>query len=110
MDGGKEYTINELDKLADAIGIEIERTTPHYPEQDAISKQGIHTIVEKLRKTMIDIKIPAFLQPEIFQVIIIINNRTTTDVLGGQTPYKVFIDTMDPDNKHKDHTPLIEHL
>jgi hypothetical protein len=56
---------------------------------------------------MIDIDIPQFLWPLIFESIILITNRTATSLLKGKTPYKAFTDEFHPD---RDNRPSVAHL
>jgi hypothetical protein len=49
MDDGREYIIKELNKLIDALGQLVERTTLYTPEQDGKSKQSIYIILNKAR-------------------------------------------------------------
>jgi hypothetical protein len=49
MDNEQEYIIKELNKLIDALGQLVERTTPYIPEQDSKSKQSIYIILNRAR-------------------------------------------------------------
>jgi nitrogen-specific signal transduction histidine kinase len=61
MDDGQEYIIKELNKLADALGQLVKRTTLYTPEQDSKSEQSIHTILDRAKYICINQNIPKFL-------------------------------------------------
>jgi hypothetical protein len=54
MNDGREYIIKELNKLADALGQLVERTTLYTPEQDGKSKRSIYIILDRARYIRID--------------------------------------------------------
>jgi hypothetical protein len=56
---------------------------------------------------MIDIDIPQFLWPLIFESIILITNQTAISLLKGKTLYKAFTDEFHPD---RDNRLLVAHL
>jgi hypothetical protein len=106
LDGGKEYSPKKLDQLAENLGQIVEKTTPHNPEQDGLSERSIGIICEKVRTTIIDMDIPEFLWPIIFESMVEITNKTATSV-QEKTPYEVFLDEFYPE---EDNTPSLAHL
>lgn len=108
IDGGKEFTVNEIKKLTTRIGADLEITTPHTPEQDPISERSMRTVVERARTTMIEMGIPSFLWPEIIRAVVAIVNRTATKSVQGKTPYQAFMDQVEPD--FAPHIPSVSHL
>jgi hypothetical protein len=78
LDGGREFTINEIKNLTSRIGANLEITTPHNPEQDPVLERSIRTLIERVRAIMIEMGIPDFLWPEILKAIVAITNRTAT--------------------------------
>jgi hypothetical protein len=54
-----------LNKLVDALGQLVERTTPYTPEQDGKSERSIYIILDRARCIRIDQDIPEFLWDEI---------------------------------------------
>jgi hypothetical protein len=108
LDGGREYSLSQFQELCDEIGSILEITTPHTPEQDAISERSIGIVLEKVRSVMIDLQIPGYLWPEIFISMIQITNRTATVSLDNDiTPYEEFMNSVRPG---RDHKPFLGHL
>ena len=107
MDGGREYSPNKLIELAEDLGQVVELTTPYTPEQDGTSERSIGIVCERTRTAMIDLNIPAFLWPMIFDSMIKITNRTATATLEGKTPYQAVMDEVFPD---QDNVPYIGHF
>ena len=107
MDGGKEYSPNRLADLAEDLGQIVELTTPYNPEQDGVSERSIGIICARTRSAMIDMDIPPFLWPLIFESIVLITNRTATTHLEGKTPFEALTDEFYPDD---DNRPSVAHL
>jgi hypothetical protein len=74
MNRGKEYSLNKLSKLAEDLGQIVELTTLYNPEQDGTSERLIGIICERTQTAIINIDIPQFLWPLIFELIILITN------------------------------------
>jgi hypothetical protein len=74
MDEGKEYSLNKLSELAKDLGQIVELTILYNPEQDSTLERLIGIICERTRTAIIDIDIPQFLWPLIFELIILITN------------------------------------
>jgi hypothetical protein len=74
MDRGKEYSPNKLSELVENLGQIVKLTTLYNPEQDGTSERLIGIICERTRTVIIDIDIPQFLWPLIFELMILITN------------------------------------
>ena len=87
IDGGREYSPEELEEFLQALGTVIETTTARNPHQDGTSERAIRIIIEKMRTTVIDQNIPLYLWPKLLSAIIHVSNRTATSLLDGVTLY-----------------------
>jgi hypothetical protein len=111
MDGGRKYSLLQLQELCDEVGSILELTTAYTPEQDGISERTIRTIIEKVRSAMIGQYIPGYLWPEIFMSIVKITNRTATSNLVNLTPIEAFMNAVDPpEGEDRKHQPFMGHL
>ena len=111
MDGGREYSLSQLQELCDEVGSILELTTAYTPEQDGISERSIRIVIEKVRSVMISQNIPGWLWPEIFMSMIKVTNRTATLTLEDLTPYEAFMNAVDPpEGKDRKHQPFMGHL
>ncbi|KAI0992261.1 hypothetical protein K3495_g15925, partial [Podosphaera aphanis] len=90
LDGGKEYSPQEMGNLAAKLGQVIETTTPYFPEQDGRAERTIGIIISRVRTVSIDNNIPKFLWPELVRSQLQIANRTATSILDGETPIQAF--------------------
>ena len=90
LDGGKEYSPQNLGKIATKLGQIIETTTPYFPEQDGRAERSIGIIKSRVRTVSIEKNVPKFLWPELVRSQLQIANRTATSVLKGETPIQAF--------------------
>ncbi|KAI0992582.1 hypothetical protein K3495_g15603, partial [Podosphaera aphanis] len=111
MDCGTEYAPHRFREFCTELGQRIETSTPYAPWQDGRAERSIRTIIEKVRKTMIAMEIPAQLWPEIFAACIYITNRTATSTLKCSTPIEAFLNQVDPNfEEYQSHKPQVSHL
>lgn len=111
MDGGREYSLSQLQELCDEVGSILELTTAYTPEQDGISERTIRIVIEKVRSVMIGQNIPGYLWPEIFMSIVKITNRTATSNLVDLTPIEAFMNAVDPpEGEDRKHQPFMGYL
>ncbi|KAI0998651.1 hypothetical protein K3495_g9541 [Podosphaera aphanis] len=73
MDGGTEYAPRQFKEMCAELGQRIEVSTPYAPWKDGKAELSIRTFIEKVRKTMLAMEIPAFLWPGIFLACIYIS-------------------------------------
>ena len=107
MDGGKEYSPKRLADLVDDLGQIVELTTPYNPEPDGTSERSIGILCERTRTAMLDMDIPQFLWPLIFEATVLITNPTATSVLNGKTPYEAITDVF---HREQDNRLSVAHL
>jgi hypothetical protein len=74
IDKGKEYSLNKLSELAKDLGQIVELTTLYNPEQDGTLERLIGIICERIQTVIINMNIPQFLWPLIFELMILIIN------------------------------------
>ncbi|KAI1000346.1 hypothetical protein K3495_g7849 [Podosphaera aphanis] len=111
MDGGTEYSPHQFKEMCRHLGQRIEISTPYAPWQDGRAERSIRTVIERMRKTMISMEIPAFLWPEIFSSCIYLTNRIGTSTLKNKTPVEAFLDQIDPSyREYQSHKPDFSYL
>ena len=111
MDGGTEYAPDQFNEMCNDLGQRIEISTPYAPWQNGRAERSIRTVIEKVRKIMIDMQIPSQLWTHIFSACIHISNRTANSTLKGITPLEAFLDQVDPDFKdYQYHKPNLSYF
>lgn len=98
MDGGKEYAPIKIKQTCIHLGQRLKISITYAPWQDGKVERSIRIIIEKVRKSMIAIQIPAFLWTKISKACIYITNRNATSTVKSKTPVGTFLDQVDPDH------------
>jgi hypothetical protein len=96
MDKKKEYSLNKLSELVEDLGQIVKLTTLYNLEQNGTLERLIGIICECTQTVIININIPQFLWPLIFELIILITNQTATFLLKRKTLYKAFTNEFHP--------------
>lgn len=96
MDGGREYSLSQLQELCDEVGSILELITLYTLEQDGISERSICIVIEKVCSVMIGQNIPGYFWPEIFMSIVKITNCTAMSNLVDLTLIEAFMNAVDP--------------
>ena len=71
-----------------AQGIHYEMTVPHSPQQNGVAERKNRTLVEAARSMLSHAKLPNMFWAEAVATAAYIQNRLTTSVLKGETPYQ----------------------
>ena len=88
-DHGGEYVNSILQKYCEEIGISMEFTIPHTPEQNGVAERANRRILDKGHTIMKDANAPDFLWANAFATAVYAINQTTSSCTGI-TPYESF--------------------
>jgi len=90
-DGAKEFTLDEMRRLCENIGITIESRQPYCPELQGCIEKFNGTVSLHVRCMILDLQVPTQFSPEaVLAAINIINRLPTKSNLGSGPPYELW--------------------
>ncbi|CAB0040793.1 unnamed protein product [Trichogramma brassicae] len=87
---GREYCNQEMRRMLEEKGIQLEATAPYTPEQNGQAERDNRTIVEMARSMMIRSGVPDFLWAEAVNASVYILNRLPTSKENNSTPFEAW--------------------
>ena len=89
-DNGGEYTSTMFGDYLKSEGIRHERTVPETPEQNCVAERMNLTLVETVRSTLTDAKLPHKFWGEALSSVVYLRNRSPTKAVKEMTPYEAW--------------------
>lgn len=87
-DGGLEFCNDDVRKYLSNHKIKHEVTTPRAPEQNGFIERQNRTVIESAKAMLHDRQLPLHLWAEATNTAVYLKNRTSSEVIGGHTPYE----------------------
>ena len=89
-DNGGEYISGDFEKFLDEEGIKRRLTVPHTPQQNGVAERKNRSLLEASRCLMIESGLPPSFWAEAISTANYIKNRTPSNSLNMETPFKVW--------------------
>ena len=87
-DNGREFCNSSTQEYLSKVGIVLETTAPHTPQQNGASERENRTVVENARTMLHAKQLPYFLWAEAMNTAVSLQNRTPNSRTGNSTPYE----------------------
>jgi transposase InsO family protein len=87
-DGGGEYQSKAFDDLLAQHGIERQVSPAHTPEHNGLAERVNRTLVEAVRSTLHESRLPKALWAELLTASAYLRNRSPSHALEGETPHQ----------------------
>ena len=85
---GREFCNISMQEYLSKVGIVLETTAPHTPQQNAASERENRTVVESARTMFHAKQLPYFLWAEAVNTVVYLQNRMPNSRTGNSTPYE----------------------
>ena len=82
-----------------------ELTVPKTPEQNGVAERANRTLVEMVRSTLVDSKLPPKFWAEALSTAVYLQNRSPTKAVEGMTPFEAWMGE-NPKVEHLDVLPM----
>jgi transposase InsO family protein len=99
MDGGGEYTGEELFSFLRKEGIQVEPSAPYTPQQNGVSERCNRTVMDPARSMLKHAGMPNSFWADAVKVAVYLKNRLPTRALPDNTPFELWHGSK-PDISH----------